>query len=441
VNLAFLDRLSVKQRQTVVTAGCVGGLFAVVMCGLLLTDPHKSVDSRSPNQKSANDVVRNYRTPGVAADPASVWITNSEAKLKELNASNTDLQHQVNELKGQLLSFEGRGATHATTPTPPPLPGDSSGPASAPPSLPDTPSESFLGTHTRGPISLPKTSLPPPPISAIRGSGTKPSSMPSSSILAVNLSSSPDANLQASATPNPSGSSSTASGGAIPASAKDAVATIRDELVSGTIASAVLLTGFDAPTGGTAKTNPIPVVMRLLTRGTLPNRQSGRVRDCFATGAGYGDLSAERAYIRLEQLSCVMTDGSVIDNTIEGFVAGEDGKAGLRGKVVSKQGQAIGMALLAGFASGMGSSLSSSYSTVSTSPLGSTSTVNPGEVFQSGAASGVGKALDKIADFYIQRANELFPIVEIDSGRRGDILLTKAAKLGTAYAKAWVDRP
>ncbi|MFX8612594.1 hypothetical protein ABTM13_19165, partial [Acinetobacter baumannii] len=82
MNLDVLKRLTVKQRQTVITAGCVGGLFMVVMGGLLLTDPHKGADLRSPAQKSANDVVRNYRTPGAAADPASVWITSSEAKLK-----------------------------------------------------------------------------------------------------------------------------------------------------------------------------------------------------------------------------------------------------------------------------------------------------------------------------------------------------------------------
>jgi conjugal transfer pilus assembly protein TraB len=454
VKLTFFDRLPVKQRQTLVTLGGVGGLFVAVLGGLLLTDSHHRVDLRTPAQKSANDVVRNYRTPGAAADPASVWITNSEAKLKELNASNVDLQHQVNELKGQLLSFEGRARTTATASTP--LPGESSSPAQPSSAATTEPSETTPNidvagtTHRRGPISPLKTALPLPPLTAMRGASSTPSAMPSG-ILEVNLSSPPDATLAVSNAGPSSGlassSASSASGGVISASTgktaanKEAIGTIRDELVSGTIASAVLLTGFDAPTGNTAKTNPMPVVMRLLTRGTLPNHQSSRIRDCFVTGAGYGDLSAERAYIRLEQLSCVMTDGTVIDNTIEGFVAGEDGKAGLRGKVVSKQGSAIGMAFLTGMTSGMGQSISSSYSTVSTSPLGATSTVNPGEVFQSGAASGVGKALDKIADLYIQRANELFPIVEIDSGRRGDILLTKLAKLGPAFAQAWTQRP
>jgi conjugal transfer pilus assembly protein TraB len=452
VSAALLKNLPGKRRQQLLTIGAVGGLFVIVLGGLLISDPHHRVDARTPAQKAANDVLRNYRTPGTAVDASTVWITTSEAKLKELAANNADLQHQVAELKGQLLSFEGRGTARANTPATTPLPGEStSAPAPAAATsattAPATANDTSFGLHSRGPISMPKTPLPP--LAGMRATGSPPPTIPSG-ILEVTLSSPPDATLSVSNAGSSSGLASSAngnaSGGAISASAKaatgkEATATVKDTLVSGTIASAVLLTGFDAPTGGTAKTNPMPVVMRLLTHGTLPNHQSGRVRDCFATGAGYGDLSAERAYIRLEQLSCVMQDGSIIDNTIEGFVAGEDGKNGLRGKVVSKQGQMIGMALLAGFASGMGQSLSSSYSTVSTSPLGSTATVNPDQVFQSGAASGMGKALDKIADFYIQRANDLFPVVEIDSGRRGDILLTKPAKLGPAYAQAWTDRP
>ena len=179
--------------------------------------------------------------------------------------------------------------------------------------------------------------------------------------------------------------------------------------------------------------------MLLLNNGTLPNRFHSRVKHCFVTGAGYGDLSAERAYIRLEKLSCVMRDGKLLDADVEGYIAGEDGKNGLRGIVISKQGEMIAKALFAGLASGMGQSLSQSYSSVSTSPLGSVQTVNPSEVAQAGVASGVGKALDKIADFYIARANELYPVVEVDSNRRGDVILNKRVPLGSEFAQAWSD--
>lgn len=67
------------------------------------------------------------------------------------------------------------------------------------------------------------------------------------------------------------------------------------------------------------------------------------MRECFVLLAGYGDLSSERAYLRGETVSCVLLDGSVIE-TRQGYAAGEDGKAGVRGRLVTKQGQFIARA-------------------------------------------------------------------------------------------------
>ena len=88
---------------------------------------------------------------------------------------------------------------------------------------------------------------------------------------------------------------------------------------------------FDAPTGGQSQTNPHPVLLRLVDSAVLPNRYRGQVRECFVIGAGYGDISSERAYIRTENLSCVRHDGSTLEIAIQGSIFGEDGKVGSAG--------------------------------------------------------------------------------------------------------------
>ena len=60
---------------------------------------------------------------------------------------------------------------------------------------------------------------------------------------------------------------------------------------------------------------------------------------CHVTGAGYGQLASERAHVRLERIACVLRSGDVIDTKIKGYVAGEDGKTGIRGRLVSKTGK------------------------------------------------------------------------------------------------------
>ena len=58
-------------------------------------------------------------------------------------------------------------------------------------------------------------------------------------------------------------------------------------------------------------------------------------------------------------------------------------------------------ALLAGVASGIGQAFQQSSTTMSVSPLGATSTVEPGKQFEAGFGTGVGKALDRLAQYYL----------------------------------------
>ncbi len=99
------------------------------------------------------------------------------------------------------------------------------------------------------------------------------------------------------------------------------------------------------------------MLIRLSDNSVLPNRFRGEYRDCFVIAAGYGDISSERAYLRTENLSCVRADGAALEVKIQGSVYGEDGKVGMRGRLVTKQGQMLANALLAGVVSGIGQGL------------------------------------------------------------------------------------
>jgi conjugal transfer pilus assembly protein TraB len=171
------------------------------------------------------------------------------------------------------------------------------------------------------------------------------------------------------------------------------------------------------------------VLLRLADNAVLPNHFRARVRECFVVGAGYGDVSSERAYIRTESLSCVTPDGTALDVPVKGYVAGEDGKAGMRGRLVSKQGQLLANALMAGVASGIGQAFQQSSTTLSVSPLGATGTVETGKQFEAGIGSGVGKALDRLAQYYISLAEKVFPVIEVDAGRSVDVVLTQGMAL------------
>ena len=197
-----------------------------------------------------------------------------------------------------------------------------------------------------------------------------------------------------------------------------------------------LLGGLDAPTGGQSQSNPHPVLIRLSDTSVLPNRMRGEYRECFVIAAGYGDISSERAYLRTESLSCVRPDGATLEARIQGSSYGEDGKVGLRGRLVTKQGQMLANALLAGVVSGIGQGLATSSTEYSTSALGTVATANGADAYRAGLGSGVGKALDRLAQYYIKLAENTFPVIEVDAGREIDVVITKGVRIDTPMTAA-----
>lgn len=218
-------------------------------------------------------------------------------------------------------------------------------------------------------------------------------------------------------------------------SEEDAKAKKADEgiyIPAGAIITGTLITGLDAPTGKQARQEPHPALLRIKHEAILPNRFRADVRECFALLGGFGDLSSERAYLRGETISCVRKDGKVVESALESFTVGEDGKAGVRGRLVSKQGQMLNKALTAGVIEGFAKAFDRvPVPTLSLDPSDRQlyqQAFSP-EAMQSGAVAGVGKALERLAQFYIDQAEGMFPVIEIDAGREVEIVLIRGGKL------------
>lgn len=199
---------------------------------------------------------------------------------------------------------------------------------------------------------------------------------------------------------------------------------------SGTFIRSVLLGGLDAPTGGDASSaNPHPVLLKVVDFANLPNGFKQDLRGCLITGSGYGDISSERAMLRTDRLSCVYEDGSVIEIPVKGAVYGEDGKAGMRGRLIEKQGQILANALLAGLIGGIGEGISSTYSVTTQGAFGTQTSVSPSDSFKAGTASGVGQAMTRMQEYYIKLADKIFPVIEVNAGRYVDIMVLQGVQI------------
>lgn len=197
---------------------------------------------------------------------------------------------------------------------------------------------------------------------------------------------------------------------------------------AGTYIRAVLLNGLDAPTGGQSQQNPHPVLLQMADDAVLPNQFRAALKNCMVTANGFGDIAAERAYIRTDRLSCIDETGGAVDVRLTGYIAGEDGKTGMRGRVVEKTGRILANAIFASLGSGIGQAFKQGGVTQSTNALGGTSeTVTDG--FKAGFGTGISKSFDRLSEYYIKVAEKLFPVIEVNGGRVVDIVVTKGVAI------------
>lgn len=245
---------------------------------------------------------------------------------------------------------------------------------------------------------------------------------------------------------NPEGDTAGAAEGA---SEKVAIRTIKNEtkeakdkeeveddglyLPIGSIVTGVLINGMDAPTGRQARKDPFPATLRVQKEAILPNHFSADIRECFMQVSGYGDMSSERAYLRGEAISCVREDGGIIETRLDSYAVGEDGKAGVRGRLVSKEGQLLARSLMAGFLEGVSGAFNVQAAPSLRIDGGDNVPIYKQTIdadrMQGGFARGTGNALSRLADYYMDMAESIFPVIEVDAGRQVDVVITRGANL------------
>ncbi|MES2260949.1 MAG: TrbI/VirB10 family protein [Pseudomonadota bacterium] len=415
-----IERLSPKQRQyaalAIIMACGIGSLWAVF--ALTGNNPKIAKAQASAQAGTAAPTNIGVMVPGQQVNQVDQWVGTAGRKLAQYEHERED-QSRINrdrkefedrtmqrfgELEQRLTSAaQAKPATPAPAPIKP-IP-------AAPPSYPPT---------TALPANLPPAPGRPAAIPGMPfGKPVERLDAPMVGLVHASLAG-PGKAVNATTT-TPSG----------PEEGSVAQAASLDTFLPVSFTRGILLGGLDAPTGGQSQSNPHPVLIRLSDNSVLPNRFRAEYRECLVIAAGYGNLSSQRAYLRTENLSCVREDGSALEIKIQGSIFGEDGKVGMRGRVVEKQGQMLANALLAGVASGLGQGLATSSSTTSTSALGTIASASGADAYRAGIGTGVGRALDRLAQYYIKLAEQTFPIIEIDAGREIDIVITKGVRIDT----------
>ncbi|HDR9174384.1 TrbI/VirB10 family protein [Burkholderia vietnamiensis] len=411
-----LSVAQIKQRKKMIflVAGVGAGLVALVMASTSMMNKDTEKARQAAHDKP--DVVKNYTGATEGVSPAATRAAQQQSMAKvedalraaQRNADQkdqqfNDLQKKVSQLADQLEKSQREAARRPLVPPPTAASGVAIGPDGKPLGSPlATPSVVYMSSVTLG------TGATGNGVSQIRGAGS--SQDPIANARDRDSRGRDYANTYNRDDPLNYNR----------AAGRDA----KNYLPSGTHMHVTLLNGADAPTGGSGQSNPMPVLVTVSGPAKLPNGFQADLKNCTITTYANGDLSSERAIFKLDRLSCIDDDAGAIDVQLKGYLTGPDGKVGIRGRLVSKTGQAMANALYAAVGSGIGGAFKNAGTTFVNPGLGTAiQQQSMSEGFRSGFGEGVSKGMDRIAQYYINLADKMYPVVEVDPGLEGDVVL------------------
>lgn len=388
---------NVKQRWMMIGVGAVG--FTLMASSLFGT-------------KQEPVTVKPKDTGSVLVTPSGVkqgdWQSQAALDLRRAEAENAQLKAKVDGLAEQMATLKADQEKASKAPVVLPAnivapPGMDKGAASgviAPPA-PPLPPANYTPPATGGALPLPAADLP---------------SVPQEPKIFK-----PEAKAATASAP---------SGEAVKSTVRYTKNPYSGFLPAGAFAPVALLNGLDAGTSSATQSNPLPILLNITDHASLPGTAKYNIKSCFVLGTGYGDLSAERVYARISRMSCVdKRDRLVLSTDVTGYLVDSDGKIGLRGKVVDRQGAKLGKAVLAGFAQGLSGAFGQAQGVMTTTVAGATTSIGGDAALRAAGLNGAQSAAQQLAQFYLKEAQAIFPVITVDAGRTGSIVFTDNAQL------------
>ena len=169
----------------------------------------------------------------------------------------------------------------------------------------------------------------------------------------------------------------------------------------GSTVTGELLTGAFATK---ARGDALPVLMQLRSAFTGPNDTEIPLEDCLLIGKATADISSVRARVEAVSLSCVLPDGTAFERQVKGYFTGEDGTLGVPGRWEFRSGR-----WLANLLSAMGTTAAGLYADVAIAQeIGGTNAILGG--------ISTSDVTDRIQEFFLARAEEILPVVWVESG-------------------------
>lgn len=191
---------------------------------------------------------------------------------------------------------------------------------------------------------------------------------------------------------------------------------------SNTHVRAVVLGGADADASvnGQSKNNGV-MLFKFIEDGTLPNGLHSRLKGCLVSGNSYGDISSERAFATLYKISCAKKGQPIIDKEVSGWVF-YNGKVGVKGIPLMRDNKVLQWAGISGALAGIAEAAQYAQSVQQFGAFGAQSVVPSSNIAPYAGYGGAAKAADTLAQYYVKRAEQYHPVIQVGAGNKVTIV-------------------
>jgi conjugal transfer pilus assembly protein TraB len=207
-------------------------------------------------------------------------------------------------------------------------------------------------------------------------------------------------------------------------------------LPAGSYAEGRLVTGVFATsrTGGAlpvlfAVTRAFQGPFALRGPGLAPIATALPIAGCLILGKAQADLASSRVLIQLDTLSCVLPDGATFERPLKGYAVGVDGTLGLVGRLETRDSAYLARTFLTSLLAGAADAFALAKRTVVVTPFGGTQSTITGNVGETAGFSALAHAAAQVAQFYLQQAERLMPVLWAESGSPARLVLQEGLSL------------
>jgi len=201
-----------------------------------------------------------------------------------------------------------------------------------------------------------------------------------------------------------------------------------DGFVKGTLLNGVVASG-GAGASGLSGAGTTFALVNVTGTYHAANGFSSDLKNCFVQTQAFPDFASSRVLLKPTKLSCNMPDGQTKNWSVAGWVVGQDGIEGVKGKVNENLGNQVAASALLGALSGAASTVNQGQYTTTYSPNSGGASILTGNPYTS-ALAGVAQGGAQAGSTALQQYFALYaPSIQVGANTHLTVVITNTIPL------------